>query len=123
MASAASRASNPKDRKHPRTRTPKAGGSPSASPKASARYVVEKGSISIDGISLTVAQPGTHGIADFAIIPFTHEQTNVRQNGPPATPSTSRVDILAKYVESLLANHKTSPDSRLTITQLIEEGF
>jgi riboflavin synthase alpha subunit len=32
-------------------------------------------------------------------------------------------DILAKYMESLLANQKSSSDSHLTITHLIEEGF
>src|SRR5580658_8332092 len=45
------------------------------------RYVAEKGSVAIDGISLTVAHWGD-GIADFAIIPFTYEQTNVRAMGP-----------------------------------------
>ena len=41
------------------------------------RYVAEKGSIAIDGISLTVAR-WHDGVADFAIIPFTHAHTNVR---------------------------------------------
>src|SRR6202043_760377 len=42
------------------------------------RYVTEKGSLAIDGISLTVARWHPHdGIADIAIIPFTHQHTNV----------------------------------------------
>src|SRR5271170_2075168 len=65
------------------------------------RYVAEKGSIAIDGISLTVAC-WRGGVADFAIIPFTHEHTNIRGM---ATGSAVNLecDILAKYVESLLA--------------------
>src|SRR6202789_2446922 len=90
-------------------------------PEDQRRYVAEKGSISIDGISLTVAR-WHEGIADIAIIPFTYQHTNVRTM-VPGDAVNIETDILAKYVESLLANHKTSPDSRLTITQLIEEGF
>ena len=90
-------------------------------PEDQRRYVAEKGSIAIDGISLTVAR-WHEGIADIAIIPFTYQHTNVRTM-VPGDAVNIETDILAKYVESLLANHKTSPDSRLTITQLIEEGF
>jgi len=65
------------------------------------RYVAEKGSIAIDGISLTVAcWRGV--VADFAIIPFTHEHTNIRAMAA-GNPVNLECDILAKYVESLLA--------------------
>jgi riboflavin synthase len=90
-------------------------------PEDQRRYVAEKGSITIDGISLTVAR-WHEGIADIAIIPFTYQHTDVRTM-VPGDAVNIETDILAKYVESLLANHKTPPDSRLTITQLIEEGF
>src|SRR6202161_262997 len=90
-------------------------------PEDQRRYIAEKGSIAIDGISLTVAR-WQEGIAHVAIIPFTYKYTNVRTMVPGDSVNIE-TDILAKYVESLLANHKTSPDSRLTITQLIEEGF
>jgi riboflavin synthase len=70
------------------------------------RYVVEKGSIAIDGISLTVAR-WQAGIADFAIIPFTFEHTNIRAMAP-GNPVNLECDILAKYVESLLEGRKTS---------------
>lgn len=65
------------------------------------RYVVEKGSIAVDGISLTVAR-WHDGIADIAVIPFTHTHTNVRamKRGDAVN---LEIDILAKYVESLLA--------------------
>ncbi|MGA3293699.1 MAG: riboflavin synthase [Candidatus Acidiferrales bacterium] len=85
------------------------------------RYVAEKGSIAIDGISLTVA--GWHdGIADIAIIPFTHAHTNVRAMAAHDAVNLE-CDILAKYVESLLATRKGQPASRLTVSRLIEEGF
>jgi riboflavin synthase len=90
------------------------------------RYVAEKGSIAIDGISLTVArwQAQPDGTADFAIIPFTYEQTNVRAMAP-GTAVNLECDILAKYIESLLASRATSAasTSRLTMSKLIEEGF
>ena len=90
-------------------------------PEDQRRYVAEKGSISIDGISLTVAS-WHEGVADIAVIPFTHAHTNVRAMNPHDAVNVE-IDILAKYVESLLANRKTSPDSHLTITNLTEQGF
>ena len=90
------------------------------------RYVAEKGSIAIDGISLTVAK-WQDGIADFAIIPFTYEETNVRAMAT-GNGVNLEVDILAKYVESLLAQRDASsarakPASPLTIASLREQGF
>jgi riboflavin synthase len=90
-------------------------------PEDQRRYVAEKGSITIDGISLTVAR-WHEGVADIAIIPFTHAHTNVRAMSPHDAVNVE-TDILAKYVESLLANQKSSSDSHLTISHLIEEGF
>jgi riboflavin synthase len=85
------------------------------------RYVADKCSIAIDGISLTVAR-WHDGTADIAVIPFTHEHTNVRTMVPNDAVNIE-CDILAKYVESLLAAHKTPATSRLTVAKLIEEGF
>jgi riboflavin synthase len=85
------------------------------------RYVAEKGSIAIDGISLTVAR-WQDGVADIAIIPFTYEHTNV--HAMTVNDSVSiETDILAKYVESLLAARKSPVTSRLAVSELIEEGF
>ncbi len=78
-----------------------------AIPEDLRRYVAEKGSIAIDGISLTVAR-WQNGIADFAIIPFTYEETNVRSLAAGDAVNLE-VDILAKYVESLLAQRDASP--------------
>jgi riboflavin synthase len=107
-------------------------------------YVVEKGSIAIDGISLTVARwkPNSAAAslhaersrsakalaeADFAIIPFTYDETNVHSMAPGDAVNLE-VDILAKYVESLLAQRDSSPahakpSSPLTISNLREQGF
>jgi riboflavin synthase len=85
------------------------------------RYVAEKGSIAIDGISLTVAR-WHEGIVDIAVIPFTHAHTNVRAMSPNDAVNLE-TDILAKYVESLLANTQKPAASHITVKQLVEEGF
>jgi len=85
------------------------------------RYVAEKGSIAIDGISLTVAR-WKDGIADIAIIPFTYEHTNVRSMAAGDAVNLE-CDILAKYVESLLGARKAQGTSRLTISELVDQGF
>jgi riboflavin synthase len=85
------------------------------------RYVAEKGSIAIDGISLTVAGC-QDGVADTAIIPFTYTHTNVRSMAPNEAVNLE-VDILAKYVESLLETRKGRAEPRLTVSGLLEQGF
>lgn len=85
------------------------------------RYVAEKGSIAIDGISLTVAR-WQEGIADMAIIPFTYAHTNIRSMSPNDAVNLE-TDILAKYVESMLESRNARPASHLTVARLIDEGF
>jgi riboflavin synthase len=85
------------------------------------RYVAEKGSIAIDGISLTVAR-WHEGVVDIAIIPFTQAHTNVRAMTVNDAVNLE-TDILAKYVESLLANTKAPATSHVTVKELVEEGF
>jgi riboflavin synthase len=65
------------------------------------RYVVEKGSIAVDGVSLTVASvtPDTFAVS---LIPETLERTNLGA-AAPGTPVNLEVDVLAKYVEKLVA--------------------
>jgi riboflavin synthase len=71
-----------------------------AAPAGLLRYIVEKGSITVDGISLTVAALHADGF-DIAVIPHTLAVTTL---GPKATgdPVNLEVDVLAKYVERLL---------------------
>ena len=85
------------------------------------RYVAEKGSIAVDGISLTVAA-WRDGVADIAVIPFTYRETSVRSL-VPGDAVNLETDILAKYVESLIETRHTPAPSRLTVARLVEEGF
>ncbi|MFV0495481.1 riboflavin synthase [Mycobacterium sp.] len=72
-------------------------------PAAVARYVVEKGSITVDGISLTVSGLGAHPRDWFevSLIPTTRELTTLG-SAPVGTPVNLEVDVIAKYVERLL---------------------
>ena len=90
------------------------------------RYVAEKGSIAIEGISLTVAR-WENGIASIAVIPFTHQHTNIHALAVGSAVNLE-VDILAKYVESFLAaTPHAARDSNstvsLTVKELTEQGF
>jgi riboflavin synthase len=68
------------------------------------RYVVEKGSIAVDGVSLTVAAVDDAGFA-VALIPHTLEVTTLGAL-EPGTRVNLEVDILAKYVERLLRSER-----------------
>lgn len=85
------------------------------------RYVAAKGSLAVDGISLTVAR-WLDGIAEFAIIPHTYANTNLRQL-TVGDAVNLECDILAKYVESLLKGGVHAVPERLTIEKLTEQGF
>ena len=67
------------------------------------RYVVQKGSITVDGVSLTVARIDDEGF-DVSLIPETLQRTTLG-GAAPGTPVNLEVDVLAKYVEKLLAGH------------------
>lgn len=68
------------------------------------RYVVEKGSITVDGTSLTVAAVRPDGFS-VAVIPHTSEVTTLGRKGP-GDPVNIELDVVAKYVESLLEGHR-----------------
>ena len=76
-----------------------------ALPPQLARYVVEKGSITVDGVSLTVVEPLADGFT-VAVIPHTAEVTTLGRKGP-GDPVNIELDVIAKYVESLLEGHKS----------------
>jgi riboflavin synthase len=87
-----------------------------------ARYIVPKGSISIDGISLTVAR-WKKGIVETAIIPYTYDHTNIRGR-KPGDAVNLEADILGKYIENYLeARGKSASNSPLTIDELVKQGF
>ncbi len=86
------------------------------------RYVVKKGSIAIDGISLTVNTVSSDGFA-VNVIPHTAEQTTLRERAVGDAVNIE-VDILAKYVERLLARGEEGADkSGLTLELLAKSGF
>ena len=88
-------------------------------PEVLARYVIHKGSLSIEGISLTVAKIDGTQVA-VAIIPHTAEMTNLRSLNP-GDPVNLEVDMIAKYVEKMMRGE--SGNSPLTLEQLVQQGF
>jgi riboflavin synthase len=93
-------------------------------PKDFARYIVPKGSITIDGISLTVAR-WHNSVAEIALIPYTYKYTNLRDRKPGDAVNLEG-DILGKYVERYLEGRNTSrpkPASTITMSRLLGEGF
>lgn len=87
-------------------------------PENLTRYVVPQGSISIEGISLTVAQIAGDTL-EIAIIPHTYQTTNLHTL-KPGSPVNIEVDVLAKYVERLVRREK-SPE--LSVEELVKRGF
>ncbi|MEA2286780.1 MAG: riboflavin synthase [Solirubrobacteraceae bacterium] len=73
------------------------------------RYVVEKGSIAVQGVSLTVARIDEESF-DVSLIPETLERTTLG-SAAPGTPVNLEVDILAKYVEKLIQGTTEDPRS------------
>ncbi|MDV6013252.1 riboflavin synthase [Haloechinothrix sp. LS1_15] len=73
------------------------------------RYVVEKGSIAVDGVSLTVARLDGDEFS-VALIPTTLEMTVLGAKAP-SDPVNIEVDILAKYVEKLIRPHRDDGDA------------
>ena len=86
------------------------------------RYIVEKGSITVDGISLTVARVDGNGFA-ISAIPHTVAQTVLRNRRPGDLVNLEN-DIIGKYVEKLLT---PAPESRaeggITKEFLAQYGF
>lgn len=80
-----------------------------APPVELARYLVEKGSVALDGVSLTVARLRA---SDFtiALIPYTLEHTTLGRLGP-GDALNLEVDVIAKYVERLLGSAATGPQA------------
>ena len=83
------------------------------------KYTVFKGSIAIEGISLTVARLDNRRCT-IAIIPHTIERTNLHSL-KPGDPVNLEADLIAKYVEKMM---KPDPQERdLTLEDLVEQGF
>ena len=86
------------------------------------RYIVDKGSITIDGISLTVASVSE---TDFSVsvIPHTASATILGEKRP-GDPVNLETDVIGKYVEKFLCASKEAPTSRgVTLEFLAQNGF
>jgi riboflavin synthase len=75
-----------------------------ALPEDIAQYVVGKGSIALDGISLTVAERGASAFG-VAIIPTTYELTTLSEKSV-GDPVHVEVDVVAKYVEQMVSGYR-----------------
>jgi riboflavin synthase len=83
------------------------------------KYTVFKGSISIEGISLTVAKLKKNHCT-IAIIPHTVEMTNLHSL-KPGDPVNLEADLIAKYVEKMMKSEAST--NSFTIEELVEQGF
>ena len=79
-------------------------------PEALTRYVVEKGSITVDGVSLTVVDALDDGFT-VAVIPHTAEVTTLGRRAV-GDPVNLEVDVMAKYAEKLLAGFVPAGDDQ-----------
>lgn len=82
-------------------------------------YIIEKGSITIDGVSLTVAYVD-RSVFKVSIIPHTQEETTLISKRVGAVVNLEN-DMIAKYVEKLLGAHK--PEGGLSLEFLQANGF
>ena len=87
-------------------------------PRELAKYVVYKGSICVEGISLTVAKIEGARVT-IAIIPHTSEVTNLGSL-KPGDPVNIETDIIAKYVEKMIGERGAS---ELKVEDLVAQGF
>lgn len=93
-------------------------------PTTLAKYLSEKGSITIDGISLTINHLRGH-IVSLNLVPHTAEKTTIA-DWQVGTKVNIEVDVLARYIERLLLGDKasqTSPSSNIDMAFLAQHGF
>ena len=88
-------------------------------PREIEKYTVFKGSISIEGISLTVAKLEKQ-CCTIAIIPHTVEMTNLKSL-KAGDPVNLEADLIAKYVEKMMKGEGS--ENSLTLEQLVGKGF
>ena len=83
------------------------------------KYTVFKGSVCIEGISLTVAKI-EDGVCTVAIIPHTVDMTNLNSLRP-GDPVNLEADLIAKYVEKMMTGERA--EGTLTVEELVRQGF
>ena len=85
------------------------------------KYLIKEGSIAINGISLTIADLDSNEIS-ISVIPHTWQNTNLKDKKVYEKVNVE-IDILAKYVEKLLAKNNNNPDTNITEGWLKELGY
>ncbi len=86
------------------------------------RYIVEKGSVALDGISLTVAEVSEQEFK-VSVIPHTRKETALSEK-KTGNLINIECDIIGKYVEKLISgDSRREPQSRITENFLMEHGF
>lgn len=91
-------------------------------PPGLSRYIVEKGSIAVEGISLTIAhwepEAGENGVIEIAIIPHTYAQTNL-YTLKPGSRLNLEADVMLKFFEQ----RRRAASESLTVHDLIANGY
>jgi riboflavin synthase len=90
-------------------------------PARHARYLIEKGSVAIDGISLTVNQVSDEGFS-VNIIPHTADCTTLRYR-KAGDQVNIEIDLIGKYVERLLSGRKNVEKEGVSLELLAKSGF
>ena len=90
-------------------------------PEELERYLIKEGSIAINGISLTIADLNSNEIS-ISVIPHTWQNTNLKDKKVNEKVNVE-IDILAKYVEKLLAKNNNNPEKNITEGWLKELGY
>lgn len=90
-------------------------------PKDMAPFIVEKGSIAIDGISLTVASVGNSQFT-VSIIPHTMANTTLFMKHSGAVVNLE-TDVIGKYVHNFTVTYKNGSSQGLTLDSLLKNGF
>ncbi len=85
------------------------------------KYVAEKGSITVDGISLTVNDLRKNAFK-LTIVPHTSSETTI-DDFQVGRLVNLEVDVLARYMEQLLRGQQAEPESRITMEFLQQNGF
>ncbi|AWY21569.1 riboflavin synthase [Moraxella bovis] len=95
-----------------------------ALPSELMKYTADKGSITVDGISLTTnrIKPSEH-IVCLNIIPHTAEMTNIARHWAVGRAVNIEVDLVARYLERLIGAKIDTPQGNITEELLIKSGF
>lgn len=78
-------------------------------PTGYSRYLARKGAVALDGISLTIADRSADSF-EVAIVPTTYDRTTLSEK-TPGDPVHVEIDVLARYVDRVLADQQTGPRS------------